>query len=827
MLENFIAISRGNPEEFSVPVEKKTRPRPILKLAPLVAVALAIGEGATAQETNPPPENPPAPLAEESGENPAESPAEEPVPAAPPVDTGAPADVTAPAGVEPVPEDEGGAGSDLLPEGLPPEAMLPFSITPQAVEKRRAIPYREPTDARVKSEVEKAMDEVSRRRITLMDAVRIALLNDPVIRLAGEEVAITQAARQIAAGMFDARLVAGVTYEQRHMEMSEAEVAQNQQQFDRNKALIKATREERKKIEKELKQLERGELPASGTKEGQIEQERLQAALDILKQLGMASNIDVSALDRKARELNKQGIETRKEVLKTLEDTERNAIKQNKQFPVISVRRTDTMLYDLSVIKQFRNGLVLRPYLEYDNVQNNVSRRGGARRVNRAELGIDLTIPLGRGRGTIAASGHEMAAQIDVEASQLSLQHTVAERVFAVASAYWALAAAQEQLAYLVRSEITSTALAELTDALIQADEVPRAGASQARARVAQAIAQRLQGEINLQEAQQNLALLMGVSEEGIIYAPLAAEPLPSVLPEERVLNLSVSSLVRGALERRADYRAARKSIDSGKLLAEQARLNVKPRVDLNLGAFITGRDEDGSRDSVYHLYTENHAGPGFAVSLRMDWPFFLNEARGTHALREADLESRREQMRLIDNGVVSGISRSWFQLKMTARQLRKQEEAVRLFEQALATERERFRLGTATMIDAIQTEERLTLARAQLVGTRLQNALALARLRFETGTLMPHDEAGRTRVERENFVTLPEFGPPPVDDAIAPRSGPRELQNRVFGETDPHRVLKKIYEKERRGADKNAAAAEAAIRGASSGAAPSGRTGK
>lgn len=800
------------------PLRSKPRlPGLILKFTPWVALLLVAAAGsARAQETAAPVTTPApvtAPTDPQAQAQPA--PAETPgTPAAAAVPAG-PADIVAPPGTAPVPP---GPDSSLLPE-LPPEGMLPFSTTPEEVEKRRAIPYTEASKEQVNRQVESALDEVSARRISLMDAVQIALLNDPLIRIAGEQVAIAEASRQIAAGLFDARLSTGVSYAQRHAELSDGEVAQQQDQFDRNNALVKATNKEAKKIQAEIAQLENGQTPPSATKEGQLQQEQTAAALEILKQLGVAGGVDVSALNRKGEELNKQGIETRKEVLKTLEDTQRNAIKQNKQFPVISVRRTDTMTYDISVIKQFRNGMVLTPYLQYDNSQNNLSRRGGQRRINRSEMGLDLTIPLAKGRGTIAASGQEMAAEIDIEASQLSLQHTVAERVTTVASAYWGLAAAQEQLAFLVRSEITNSALVNLTDSLIKADEVPKAGAAQPRASYAQSVAQRLQAEITLQEAQQALALAMGVGEDGIIYAPLAGDPLPSIIPESTVQDLSVKTLAHNAFAQRADYRAARKSIDSGKLLAEQARLNIKPRVDLSLSAFYTGRDEDGSRDGIYHLYTEDTAGPGFAVSLRMDWPFFENDAKGTYALREASLASRREQMQLIDNGIVSGISKAWFTLKLTARQLQRQEEAVKFFEQALGTERERFRLGTATLLDAIQTEERLTLSRAQLVNTRLQNALALVRLRFETGTLMPHDQAARTTVARENFVTLPVFGPAPVDDAIMPRSGLMEAKSKILGETDPHRVLRKIYDREARNAPRDAA--EAAVQRAAATTAP------
>jgi len=689
--------------------------------------------------------------------------------------------------------------AELLPDF--PATGLPFG--PRDLERRKAIPYREATTAQIEAQIEESWNEVSDRRITLIDAVRIALLNDPLIIIADQELEIARAARAIARGSFDPRLVGGLTYRERHTELSEAEIARQQEQFDRNNALIRATREESKKIERELKDLEKGRLPQSNTKEGQLQQELQQASIDLLRQLGINAGLDVSAIDRVGKEIVKQGIETRKDILKTLESTQRSAIRQNEQFPVNSVRRTDTTELDISILKQFRNGITVGPYLTYNNAQTNLERRAGIDRVNRSEIGLELTLPLGRGRGTIAASGHELAAQIDVEASHLSLQHTVAERVLNVITAYWNLAAAQEQLAYLIRSEVTSTALAGLTSELIKADEVPAASASQAIARRAQSAADRIKGEITLQEAQQNLAIAMGVGGDDIIYAPLAADRLPAIVPESKVKALRLPDLVEAAIARRADFRASRKAIDSGRLLSEQARLNIKPRVDLSASMFYTGYDEQGSKESYYHLYLENQSGPGFMLSLRMDWPFFLNEARGTFALRQASLEIQRERSRLINNQIVSGISRAHFAVRTSARELQQQQLAVTEYENALGTERESFRLGIATMLDAIQTEERLTLARAQLVFTRLVHAQALARLRFETGTLMPHEQAERTTISRSAFVTLPTFDAPPTDPPIAPRSGLQETSNRLLGETDPHRVLQSLDARDQRTADR------------------------
>lgn len=759
-------------------------------------VGLGVGLLAGAVLAQQPPVAEPSPVAEPPpAETPATPPARSIEGTPPATEPGTPVDPAAPGTVDTPPATP--PGGELLPD-LPPGG-LPFGA--RDIQRRRAIPYQEASTEQIEAQIEEAWDEVSDRRISLIEAVRVALLNDPLLRVAEQELAIAQAARTIARASFDPRLVGGITYKERHAELRREEVQNQQDQYNRNHQLILATRKERKQIERELEQLERGELPEQDTVEGQLQQELQEAALDILEQLGVDAGIDVSSLSRISDEIVEQGIQTRKDVIKILESTERNAIKQNDLFPVNSVRRTDTTEVDISILKQFRNGITIGPYLQYANAQTNLQRRAGAPRVNESEIGIELTIPLAQGRGTIAASGHELAAQIDVEASQLSLQHTVASRVLNVVTAYWNLAAAQEQLGYLIRSEVTSTALAALTSELIKADEVPAASASQAQARRAQSTANRIRGEITLQDAQQNLALAMGVGDEDIIFAPLAADRLPGVVPESSVKALRLPDLVEGAIVRRADYRASRKAIDSGRLLSEQARLNIKPRIDFNVGMFYTSLDQEGSKESFYSLYLENQAGPGFMVSLRMDWPFFLNDARGNYAIREADLEIRREQTRLLNNQIVSGISRAHFALRTSARELRLQQQAVSEYEQALATERERFRLGLATMLDPIQTEERLTLARAELVFSRLLHAQSLARLRFETGTLMPHDQAGRTSLERSTFVTLPEFGPPPLEDTIAPRKRLDEIGNDLFGETDPRRVLKSLDAREARAA--------------------------
>jgi outer membrane protein TolC len=81
------------------------------------------------------------------------------------------------------------------------------------------------------------------------------------------------------------------------------------------------------------------------------------------------------------------------------------------------------------------------------------------------------------------------------------------------------------------------------------------------------------------------------------------------------------------------------------------------------------------------------------------------------------------------------------------AQQLERATEAVRLFERAVENEEKKLRAGTSTLIDVISQRDRLTSARQSRVSAHLALAVAVARLRFETGTLDTSDVRDLTTI--------------------------------------------------------------------------------
>ena len=92
---------------------------------------------------------------------------------------------------------------------------------------------------------------------------------------------------------------------------------------------------------------------------------------------------------------------------------------------------------------------------------------------------------------------------------------------------------------------------------------------------------------------------------------------------------------------------------------------------------------------------------------------------------------------------------------RVSARRLARVSRSVGFFERAVENEVKKLRAGTSTLVDVITQRDRLTAIRRQRVSARLALALALAELRFQTGTLLEAGAVGRSITTRQ-LTSLP-----------------------------------------------------------------------
>ena len=120
-------------------------------------------------------------------------------------------------------------------------------------------------------------------------------------------------------------------------------------------------------------------------------------------------------------------------------------------------------------------------------------------------------------------------------------------------------------------------------------------------------------------------------------------------------------------------------------------------------------------------------------------------------------VEARHLQVMTMLHGLSSNFSLQLIRLKMAAANLERAQFLVRTEHLVLAAEKKKYRLGVATTLELLISEAQLTASQIQQVEARLAYALALARFRFESGSLLdPASEAPSVDLQRLTTIRSP-----------------------------------------------------------------------
>jgi len=404
---------------------------------------------------------------------------------------------------------------------------------------------------------------------------------------------------------------------------------------------------------------------------------------------------------------------------------------------------------NLGVTKRFRTGLSIEPSLQLTRTEEDAA--GGA--ANLGTVAFTLRQPLLRGRGRAANVAPELSAERQVAASELDLRQTTSERALVVIAQYWQARAAVLNVEILRDSEERARDLFETTRKLIEADVTPAADLVQVEANVVAKETARIGGEQDLFEARQALGREIGLPPERIAELPLPTDPFPTVPAADLAAAVDNQRWIVQALERRADRQAARERRDAAEFLRQAAGNALKPQVDLLFTPSYTGFVEGSGAGSFFSPLVRNVPGAGSLLSLSLAWPTVNSRARGELIQFEEIREQNELVEELISRQIGANVPIAIDALTRGAQQLERTAEAVRLFERVVENEEKKLRAGTSTLIDVISQRDRLTAARQSQVSAHLALAVAVARMRFETGTLLAADPSA---VEPGQFITIP-----------------------------------------------------------------------
>ncbi len=414
-----------------------------------------------------------------------------------------------------------------------------------------------------------------------------------------------------------------------------------------------------------------------------------------------------------------------------------------------STVRTDASSYSVSLDKLFRSGLSVASQLALG--RTDLSTAIGDP-VNRSSATVGVIVPLRRGRGGGISTANEHAADISADASALDARQTSARAILSAVSAYWEYRAAQERLLVYREAETRAERMVAETRVLIEADERPASDLLQMRSNLATKQATQIGAEQAVLEARRQLGLVMGLTAAQIEQLPGAGTALPQPTADSAAESAG-AALVVAASSRRLDLSAARMRTSAADQIRIGASRELQSRVDLSMNVGYAGAVQGARLPSLVAPFYQNVPGMNASLRVTYELPVANLYADGLAMQSAAALEQNVLGVRALERSIESGTQVALSALLNARLELARAQEAVQLARDAVAANAERFRLGASTLFDVILAEDALTQSLLGDVATRGRYANALARLRYETGTLI--DAADLPTTDAARFVRV------------------------------------------------------------------------
>ena len=426
-------------------------------------------------------------------------------------------------------------------------------------------------------------------------------------------------------------------------------------------------------------------------------------------------------------------------------------------------RDRETILLDTGVDYRipFRNGIALISSLSLASSEDNFTDKpldpefGDSFVANQFRVtgGMSLEIPLARGGGRASYSAPLVAAEKAEEAARSLYRHAAAERAAIALEAYWDVVAAKHRLALFETSLSQQDQLLDATQQLIDGEQVARLEIERNRAQRAATASSVAAARRALSEARAALAREIG-AEAAELDVLDADTDFALFLDQSIEAALDAEAVVQLALAERDDVQAAARRVEAESTLAAAAELDLRPQIDLRLNASYNAYHE--TFDTRFYepegfgdAFSEPWAGPSYGIALRFRVPLGNNAARGRLLQAQAATTSSEIDATELKRSVRLEVLEDLSALADARAELAARREARQRIEETAAATWTRYQAGDMTVLDTLITEQELTRAGLELVGSERTVLSLLTRLRFVSGRLVDLPAEGDIRGAR------------------------------------------------------------------------------
>lgn len=371
-------------------------------------------------------------------------------------------------------------------------------------------------------------------------------------------------------------------------------------------------------------------------------------------------------------------------------------------------------------------------------------------------LSVNVTQPLLQGRGNLQIRAPLQIARTQLVITSQQDQARIADTVSAASQQYWESIRARDN----IRVQEESLALAQKSyDRDRQALELgalSRLDIFQSESQVAQRKLDVIQAQYAYKESLDTIRRLIGADvKPQTRYIDIVLRDDPAIMP---AFDLQpVDQAVAKAMRDRPELSAAGKQISIDELNARVARNSLQPRLDLTVSggaAGLGGNQIPGSvaiigtpagavytpgglGDSLHQLFAFN--SPFYGAGLTLALPIQSSTARAQLADALVNRTRDRYNIRQLEQLIVLQVKTANNEVELAREAIKAAVTSRDLARQNVDAEQQKYELGTITVFELLDAQNRLSTAESSLVNAHVNHQRAIILYQRATWTL-PYD---------------------------------------------------------------------------------------
>jgi len=305
-------------------------------------------------------------------------------------------------------------------------------------------------------------------------------------------------------------------------------------------------------------------------------------------------------------------------------------------------------------------------------------------------------------------------------------------------SLYWSYISAIKNYELAKESEKRATKLLTDYKLIVEAGQQPQSTINKLEANLQDKKAITISKKYSVLKVKNSLGLAMGVNPSDFDKIPAPTSHFLKI-SEKEIQNTrdAIEELLKVYINFRYDYKAQLKLLESTEIKLEASIQDLSPKLNMQFSLGTKGYYSGGGELKMFKSITEDLSDlewkTGFLFSMNLE----NDAAKGWTRQCKGNKLKEKLNTELLSHQIQSEIMLAVENLQSLNAEVTASKEALKGYNKAREDEYEKFRLGYSTLMDVMDTEDRLNLAEQRIIIARSQLSQAIVHFRFAIGQLI------------------------------------------------------------------------------------------